>query len=34
MCLLKVAKICAMSSEDWNEVMDQMDWNTISFPTA
>lgn len=22
MCLLKVAKICAMSSEGWNEVMD------------
>lgn len=32
--ILKVAKICDMSSEGWKEVMDQMDWNTQSFPTA
>lgn len=32
--LVKVAKICAMTSEGWNEVMDQMDLNTLSFPTA
>lgn len=33
-CLVKVAKICAMSTEGWNEVMDQMEWNTLNFPTA
>lgn len=33
-CLLKVAKISTMSSEGWNEVMDQMDWNTLSFLTT